>query len=304
MILLSKILKHIKDQLEVLKDNYSGKIDLVDGDDKEALREEFVLEYDCVLTMISDERSKLLYNISTKILVNQVGGDKINTFIDYCEYIRQVNDTSRVRELIVAKQSDFIYNYFEYNEKRLLDNLDSEQWNFVPLKVDQYFNEVIKLLEKNDIPTLKEEVDRLSTLKTTATDNEETSPNTMLVINGKQFKVFMKSILEVVEFTYGIVKDRQLFDPSTCGLITKQLMKVYISFSRLNHDIVLEAKGFKLKSITPKEVSILCSNINIIKNHITLFIGQDDSCNEAFTMINEILTSAKSKFIEVYFPQT
>jgi hypothetical protein len=309
MIILSKILRHIYCQLELLKDEYAKQIDLVDGDIVE-IKNCFIREYSKILIMIDDERTKLLYNISTKILANQASMDNIEMFTDYCSFIKQLTEASRITELIVAKQSDFIYNYFELNEKKLLDLLDTEQWNFTPQKVSKYYLDITILLENyinpaEGIPI--HEKARIADLEASKTD-EENSDN-LLSIAGKKFKIFMTSIFEIIEFCYKVIRDRPLFDPQTWPLITNQLMKILISFSRLNHDIVLEAKGFKLKSITPKEVSILCSNINIIKHFITLFIlyekdRSDNILKEALTVVNEILSSAKSKFIEVYFPQT
>jgi hypothetical protein len=232
-------------------------------------------------------------------------------FSEYCDTILAVVKRDvKVKETVIAKQKDFILNYFDEGEKKIFANLDSEQWNFVAQKVPSYYAEIIKFLERSCFTSsessLGESIAMVDELE--KTKSEEDKAEAMLTIRDKQYKVFLHSTFDIIEFSYNLITVYSLFDPSCLELIISQLMKLYIDYAKLNHDIVLEAKGYKLKSITPKEVSILCSNINIIKCLINIFQQSNEEtgkqCTKVLEAVNNILDSAKSKFTEVYFPQT
>jgi hypothetical protein len=110
----------------------------------------------------------------------------------------------------------------------------------------------------------------------------------------------MLTTLEVIKLTYDTIKIFLFFNEELGYYAISHYLKVITNFVKINSDIALEMKG-KLKTITPKQAAIACSNVNIVKNLLKIFTaydGESQIYNETRGYIEEIVNSARSKFLQ------
>jgi hypothetical protein len=203
----------------------------------------------------------------------------------------------------IKHHKDFLISYYETKEKKLFESLDCEGWTFEALDIPDNYQKMIDYLA-SDIDTSLDR-DKLLELFNANEVSISGDSKKLITANGKEYKLYMLTTLEVIKFIYDSIKLVLVIEKELSTFTLQNLLRILQTFVTLNNDIVLEGKGFKLKSITPKEISIVCSNLNIIKNILVSLpkYTNDNIFSEIFDSIDFILKNCKSKFTEVYFPQ-
>lgn len=138
--------------------------------------------------------------------------------------------------------------------------------------------------------------------------SHENTDTPMLDVYGRGYKI-TKSVLYLIDFIYDAIKIINIFDSSLTETIVFQFSKLIITYVNLCKDIIIEGEGYKrgkLKSISQKELSILCANMNIIKGVVNVLLEsltQEDlqqSLSNILKNIQQVLNNSKQRIAELF----
>lgn len=249
------------------------------------LKENYLDEFREINVILKNELSKIINVNVTKTLNNLIMQINIDSFV-YNYYITiQIIESQKIKNdaIILKFQTEFAKQYFENRDRRLRDSLNYEDWNSL-LTLSQSYQNMVNFIANGDvnIKTLSLEEAKII-FEDLERDNQNVTPNgtgtinpdnkNIIEINGSCFKL-MLTTLDIIKTIYDVVKLITLFDKSLTPTILSEINLFLFVFLNLNKEIVLEGEGVKkgrLKAIYQKEISIVCANVNIVKNLTTVF---------------------------------
>lgn len=224
-----------------------------------------------------------------------------------------------------------MFQFFETKSENLTEILEKEDWNAVTVVSPKIQNLMKFILENNFIElkfkdkNLIQEAFNLdkpfeyplppvTLTKSVSTNNiplpganqeeNKINPNPdqgLLFINESKFKV-TNSSLELLYFVYDTAKVICYFDSNLSETIVYQFVKIVKYYLNFSKEIIIQGEGVKkgkMKSISQKEISLLCANICILETVILQFIKNfscqmmDEKQEIIIPSLNELLSITK-----------
>lgn len=206
--------------------------------------------------------------------------------------------------MIFLFKLEFVFQFFETKDETLKEVFVKDDWNtvqalppriqniirfifstnFVELKLKdrESIREALSSIEKMEVVVEEKDSDKMlneeipSNNIPTPNSNPLPTPNSipLIEVNETKFKV-SASFLEIINFIFDTVKVFCLFDMSLCETIIYQFVKIikfYIQFCKETVILGEGVKKGKLKSISQKEISLLCGNICVLESIIIQLI--------------------------------
>lgn len=243
--------------------------------------------------------------------------------------------------MFLKLQNEFVFQFFEEKGEYIRDILDREDWNIITSQGDNTNINTNKirtaqlkinfLLETNFIHLKFTDKAKLNNIiansiiinfneRSENFENLENSQNSipqtsLLEIRDVKFK-FTNSILDLINFIFDFVKLISHFDISLCETTVYQFVKILKFYLVFCKETIIEGEGVKrgkLKSISQKEISMLCANINIIeailfeliKNFSSEYLEEQQeilipSLNEILNYVRKLHIYCKEKINELF----
>lgn len=265
----------------------------------------------------------------------------LKNYLSNFSILDAVNSNCNDNGMFIKLQNEFVFQFFEEKAEYIRDILDREDWNIITIQGDNTNINTNKirtaqlkinfLLETNFIHLKFTDVTKLNNIianskiinlneKSEDSENSENSQNSMpqnslLGIRDVKFK-FTNSILELINFIFDFVKLISHFDISLCETTVYQFVKILKFYLVFCKETIIEGEGVKrgkLKSISQKEISMLCANINIIeailfeliKNFSSEYLEEQQeilipSLNEVLNYVRKLHIYCKEKINELF----
>jgi hypothetical protein len=269
------------------------------------------------------EMNKIIEPILDNIFSNSINQLDIDNFSSLTEEIKIVlknyfsNFNTDSNSMFLKLQNEFVFQFFEEKGEYIREILDREDWNLIP-NVNKFFQLKIKFLLKTNFIDLKFK-DKTMLINLIANSlNEEIiteekstqvqdppQTNPFLEIKDLKYKTTI-STLELINFIFDFIKLVSHFDISLCETTVYQFVKILKFFMTFCKETIIEGEGVKrgkLKSISQKEISMLCANINIIEGILFEIIKNfsseylDEQQEILIPSLNEILNYARKLHI-------
>lgn len=305
IFILAQLENYIKDNTNYINDNKK----------KEILMNNYRDEFNEIKTIINNENGKIIQTILNKNLINAMSHSNLDTFLKCfinLSNIISIDDESSNRLYILFSkfESDYIFQFFEIKNKKITESVDCEDWNALSNPPNNY-QTMINFIQNNNPMELRNITDRNKVLSLFEEEEKMTlstvTDKNTIEINNKSFKLVICT-LDIIKVVYDSLKMITILDRNLNDLIINNLIKILNNFLILNKELILDGEGCskgKLKSISQKEVSIVCSNVNIVKN-ILFFISQyfnEEVFNDINQTIDKIIHTCKCKISDNYFRQ-
>jgi hypothetical protein len=202
---------------------------------------------------------------------------------------------------------DYIFQFFELWDENIRIELDNEDWN--PLQNAHIkYSSILNLFKSTNLVKKNINKNDIHEYFVYFESSHENTQISMLDVFGKSFKI-TNSILFIINFMYETIKLLNIFDSTLTETIIFQFSKIVITYINICKDIIIEGEGYKrgrLKTISQKELSILCANMNIIKGIIEVLISnitQEDlhlSLSNILKNIQSVINNSKQRISELF----
>ncbi len=203
--------------------------------------------------------------------------------------------------------TDYIFQFFELWDENIRNELENDEWNPLVSIPNKYTN-ILNLFKSTNLQ--KKNVQKIDTYEyfvyfETSHENTETA---IFDVYGKSYKA-TNCVLYLIEFIYETIKILNIFDISLTETIVFQFSKMIITYVNLCKEAILEGEGYKrgkLKTISQKELSTLCANMNIIKGIIDVLLTNiiqeelQQSLSNILKNIQLVLNNSKQRIAELF----
>jgi hypothetical protein len=202
---------------------------------------------------------------------------------------------------------DYIFQYFEICDEDIRMELDNEDWNSLPNAPIRYFN-MMNMFKTTNLQKKNVNKNDIYEYFVYFESSQEDTQVTMLDVYGRGFKT-TNSILYLINFVYESIKLLNIFDSSLTETIIFQFSKLVITFVNICKNTIIEGEGYKrgrLKTISQKEISILCANMNIIRGIVNVLmdnITQEDlhqSLSNILKNTQLVINNSKQRISELF----
>jgi hypothetical protein len=209
--------------------------------------------------------------------------------------------------MVIIYNIDYIFQFFELWDENIRNEFENEEWNPM-ISIPYKYANILNLFKSTNLQ--KKNVDKTDTYEyfiyfETSHENTDTP---MLDVYGKSYKA-TNCILYLIEFIYETIKILNIFDITLTETIVFQFSKIIITYVNLCKETILEGEGYKrgkLKTISQKELSTLCANMNIIKGIIDVLlinIAQEElqqSLSNILKNVQLVLNNSKQRIAELF----